>query len=217
MDGYYYKQKLNLEDDLVASGVRDRRVLDAIRRVPRHEFVPEESKGLSYSNIALEIGHGQTISQPAIVALMTELLEVREGDRILEIGTGFGYQAAVLAELGARVFTVERIRPLAERAKATLTKLGYKDRVRIFYGDGSRGLKKFAGREGYDGIVIAAAYHKIPSRLLGQLKKEGGRLVMPVGGPNMQELMLVRRVGDKFELSEWGACTFVPFIVGREG
>ena len=215
MDSYYFKKRLNLEDDLVSFGINDRRVLAAIARVPRHQFVPEESKSLSYSNIPLEIGHGQTISQPVMVALMTQLLEVYEGDKILEVGTGSGYQAAVLAELGARVFTVERIRALADGAKANLNKLGYKDRVMGFYGDGSRGLKKFAGPEGYDGIIVTAAYHDIPSDLLQQLKDKEGKLVMPVGGRGIQELVQIKRVGEKFHRSQWGGCTFVPLIVSQ--
>ena len=216
MDGYYYKQRLNLEDDIVSFGINDRRVLAAIARVPRHEFVPVESKSLSYSNIPLEIGHGQTISQPVMVALMTSLLRVEEGGMILEVGTGSGYQAAVLAELGARVYTVERIAILAERAKAILTKLGYNDRIRVFCADGSKGLKKFAGSEGFDGIIVTAAYRELPPELLRQLSLKEGRLVMPVGQPGLQELVLIKRVGVKFHRSGWGGCTFVPLIVNRE-
>ncbi len=170
-----------VERTIRARGIRDSRVLSAIRAVPRHEFVPHEVQALAYADQPLPIGEGQTISQPYIVALMTELAELQPGNRCLEIGTGCGYQTAVLAEMGASVVTLEIKAGLAKLAEARLRQLGYsEDRVQCHAGDGSRG---FAEAEPYDAIVVTAAAPIVPDSLLSQLA-DGGRLVLPVGPPD---------------------------------
>ncbi len=170
----------------------DPRVLAAIGSVPRHRFVPAGEVEHAYQNRPLPIGHGQTISQPYIVALMTDLLDVKPGHRILEIGTGSGYQAAILAEMGAEVFSIEIIEPLARRAEATLAELGYKSaKVRI--GDGYDGWEEFGL---YDGIIVTAAASHVPPPLVRQLKP-GGRMVIPIGAQFLtQYLQLVEKQAD---------------------
>jgi protein-L-isoaspartate(D-aspartate) O-methyltransferase len=165
------------------------RVMSAMDAVPRHRFVPPRSVGSAYANRPLAIGHGQTISQPYIVALMTELLEPKPGDVMLEVGTGSGYQAAVLAELVARVYTIEIIAPLAESATARLRTLGYRN-VEVRKGDGYYGWPEHAP---FDGIIVTAAASSIPPPLVAQLKP-GGRMVVPVGAPfHAQDLILLRK------------------------
>ena len=165
------------------------RVLAAMDAVPRHRFVPARSIGSAYANRPLAIGHGQTISQPYIVALMTELLEPKPGDVMLEVGTGSGYQAAVLAELVARVYTMEIIAPLAESATTRLRTLGYEN-IEVKKGDGYYGWPEHAP---YDGIIVTAAASSIPPPLVAQLKP-GGRMVIPVGAPfHTQDLILLRK------------------------
>ncbi|MCZ6478120.1 MAG: protein-L-isoaspartate(D-aspartate) O-methyltransferase [Gemmatimonadetes bacterium] len=172
--------------------VEDGRVLGAMRTVPRHLFVPPDLLKLAYADRPLPIGHGQTISQPFIVAAMTELLQVGPGDRILEIGTGSGYQAAVLAEIVGRVFTIEIVEPLAEDAEERLRRLGY-DNVEVRWGDGYYGWEEKAP---FQGIVVTAAASHIPPPLLEQLQP-GGRMVIPVGPPlQVQTLMLVEKRPD---------------------
>ena len=166
------------------------RVLDAMATVPRHEFVPPEQKEAAYRNRPLDIGHRQTISQPFIVALMTDLLDVEAGDRVLEVGTGSGYQAAVLAELVRDVYTIEIVRPLAERAAQTFAQLGAEN-IYSTVGDGYRGWPDHAH---YDAIMVTAAPDHVPKPLIEQLKP-GGRLVMPVGGL-YQELMVMTKNAD---------------------
>jgi len=191
-------------------GVRDTAVLRALSVVPRHEFVPPGSRSLAYADHPLPVGHGQTISQPYIVAFMTEVLEVRPGMKVLEVGTGSGYQAAVLAEIGARVFTVEIFEALATEARARLHRLGYDATVR--YADGNLGWPEEAP---FDAIIVTAAAEHIPPALIEQLAA-GGRLVIPVGSVSrVQELVLV-------EKSAEGALTtrqllpvrFVPLLEG---
>ncbi|MCZ6824682.1 MAG: protein-L-isoaspartate(D-aspartate) O-methyltransferase [Gemmatimonadetes bacterium] len=172
--------------------VEDGRVLGAMRTVPRHLFVPPDLLKLAYADRPLPIGHGQTISQPFIVAAMTELLQVGPGDRILEIGAGSGYQAAVLAEIVGRVFTIEIVEPLAEDAEERLRRLGY-DNVEVRWGDGYYGWEEKAP---FQGIVVTAAASHIPPPLLEQLQP-GGRMVIPVGPPlQVQTLMLVEKRPD---------------------
>jgi protein-L-isoaspartate(D-aspartate) O-methyltransferase len=168
------------------------RVLDAMRAVPRHEFVPGPYRAAAYENRPLPIGHGQTISQPFIVALMTDLLRPAPGDVVLEIGTGSGYQAAVLSRLVARVYTIEIVEALGEQARARLARLGYGN-VEVRVGDGYYGWKEHAP---FDGILVTAAAAHIPPPLVRQLKP-GGRMVIPVGGPfATQQLMLVEKAAD---------------------
>ena len=193
-------------------GIRDERVLRAMLRVPRHLFVPEALQSRAYGDHALPIAANQTISQPFIVARMTELLEVREGDSVLEIGAGSGYQTAVLAALGARVFAIERIPELAREAQARIRSLGiYNATVKCF--DGTLGWSAHAP---YDGVLVAAGGPEVPAPLLEQLKV-GGRLVLPVGqSRESQRLVRVTRTEQGYEGEDHGACAFVP-LIGRFG
>ncbi len=195
-----------VEEQIVRRGVRDDEVLAALRCVPRHLFVGEGSAGEAYADTPLPIGHGQTISQPYMVALMTSLLGVDVRSRVLEVGAGSGYQTAVLAEMAGEVFAVERLAPLAERARATLTRLGYTN-VQLAIGDGAEGWREQAP---FQGILVAAAADSIPPQLLGQLA-DGGRLVIPIGRGE-QVLTVVERVGDEFEERHDTRCRFVPLI-----
>jgi protein-L-isoaspartate(D-aspartate) O-methyltransferase len=174
----------------LAGGAMDARVIDALRTVPRHAFVPEAVSHLAYADSPLPIGLGQTISQPYIVALMTHLLRVKPGDRVLEIGTGSGYQAAVLARLAREVYSVEIVGELGRRAAQTLSRLTYAN-VATRIGDGYQGWEEHAP---YDGIMVTAAPDHIPPALVAQLRP-GGRLVIPVGA-NRQDLMVVAKAAD---------------------
>jgi protein-L-isoaspartate(D-aspartate) O-methyltransferase len=195
-------------NQLRARGIRDERVLQAMAAIPRDLFVPGESAADAYADEALPIGAGQTISQPYMVAQMTELLTVKPGDRVLEIGTGSGYQAAVLAWLGASVTTIERHQSLIADAQERLNAAGLADRVQILLDDGSLGHAEGAP---YDGIIVTAAAPAIPNELREQLA-DGGRLVIPVGPRDRQILMLVTRHGDEWTEEADGACVFVPLI-----
>jgi protein-L-isoaspartate(D-aspartate) O-methyltransferase len=183
-----------LDDQILARGVRDERVLDAMGRVMRHCFIPKDDLAWAYGDGPLPIGHGQTISQPYIVALMTEMLEVKSHHIVLEIGSGSGYQAAILAELANEVHTVEFIPALAQRARENLSNLGY-TQVHVHTGDGSKGWPENAP---YERILVAAAAPEVPYPLLDQLA-DGGRLVIPVGDRTYQRLELWRRDRDDFE------------------
>jgi protein-L-isoaspartate(D-aspartate) O-methyltransferase len=192
--------------------ILDERVLAAMAAVPRDAFVPEHERAFAYDDGPLPIGAGQTISQPYIVARMTELLRVTPGDRVLDIGTGSGYQAAVLAELGCRVTSIERDPGLADAARERLAALGFGDRVEIRVGDGSVGVLSGAP---WDGIVVAAAAPEIPHPLREQLG-EGRRLVIPVGRRGRQDLLVVERRGNEWTERSDGPCVFVP-LVGEGG
>ena len=197
-------------DQLLARDIRDERVLAAMDAVPRDLFVPERERDLAYRDGPLPIAGGQTISQPYIVARMVELLHVGPGDRVLEVGTGSGYAAAVLAELGCRVTTIERDPGLANDARRRLADLGYADRVDVRMGDGSLGLPNGAP---WDGIVVAAAAPAVPAALREQLG-DGRRLVIPVGSRRNQQLMVVERHGNEWVETSDGAVVFVPLIGG---
>jgi protein-L-isoaspartate(D-aspartate) O-methyltransferase len=192
-------------------GISDQPVLEAMERVPRELFVSEEDRGRAYDDAPLSIGYGQTISQPYMVALICEVAAVRPGDRVLDIGTGSGYQAAVLAELGADVHTVERIPELAEQAQANLEAAGY-EQVAVHVGDGSLGLPD-AGP--FDAIPVAAAAPDLPEALYEQLTPRG-RLVVPVGGPDGQRLQVVVRSPEGPAVARSVPCRFVP-LVGAQG
>ena len=188
-----------------ARGVRDARVLEAMRKVPRHRFMPESQRAHAYDDRPLPIAHGQTISQPYIVALMSELADVKPGDTVLEVGTGSGYQAAVLAEMGVKVFSIEIIEPLAKQATATLSELGYGNKVEVRHGDGYAGWPE---RAPFDAVIVTAAPPKIPKPLQQQLKV-GGRLVIPVG-KHYQSLIRVTRTKDGFREESVIPVRFVP-------
>jgi len=193
-------------------GITNPLVLDALVHVPRHHFVPDTQRAAAYGDHALSIGCQQTISQPYIVALMTDALDLQPGDRVLEVGTGSGYQAAILAEMGMDVYTIERVPELYEQAKASLESLGYEVHCRL--GDGYDGWPEFAP---YDGIIATAAPDEIPPALLDQLA-DGGRLVIPVGPRHgYQNLWKIIRHGDEIQKINLGGVAFVPFIVdGRQ-
>jgi protein-L-isoaspartate(D-aspartate) O-methyltransferase len=193
-----------VERQLERRGITDPRVLAAMRKVPRHQFVPSEQRASAYEDRPLPIGHGQTISQPYIVAAMTELLAPKPSHRVLEIGTGSGYQAAVLAELCREVYSIEIVEPLAKRAKLDLERLGYKN-VKVIAGDGYRGLPKHAP---FDGIIVTAAPERIPEPLLEQLAI-GARMVLPVGGKE-QELRVIERTRTGYEERRVFGVRFVP-------
>ena len=199
-----------LERQIAARGVRDPRVLAAMAAVPRHLFVPERLRDEAYADHPLPIGHDVTISQPYIVALMTELAQVDPGDRALDVGTGSGYQAAVLAALGARVSSVEIIEPLATKARERLAKLGYDVEVR--HGDGWAGWPE---RAPFDVIIVAAAPREVPPALVEQLA-EGGRLVIPVGGAEQELQVLTRRGGSISRRTEIPV-RFVPMTGKAQG
>ena len=185
-------------------GITNARVLAALGKVPRHEFVPAELRPRAYDDHALSIGHGQTISQPFVVAFMTEQLDPRSGDRVLEIGTGSGYQAAVLAQLVGEVYTIEIVDALAQRAGTDLKRLGYTN-IRTRAGDGSRGWPDAAP---FDSIIVACAPESVPQPLVDQLR-DGGRMIIPVGPDWDQKLVLLRKQGQKLEER---AVLFVRFV-----
>jgi protein-L-isoaspartate(D-aspartate) O-methyltransferase len=200
-----------VEHQLRRRGIRDQRVLGAMLEVPRHEFVPGAFVGAAYDDRPLPIGESETISQPYIVAAMTEAARVEPGAKVLEIGTGSGYQAAVLAQMGAKVYSVERNFQLAEAARTRLGRLGYQE-VEVIWGDGSEGYPAAAP---YDVIIVTAAAPRPPQMLLEQLA-EGGRMVIPVGDLRRQDLQLISRHGDQLSLKVLDPCQFVP-LIGSHG
>lgn len=216
-DRTFQRRRLRLVEMLREKGIQDERVLAAIATVPRHLFVEPALRARAYEDVALPIGMKQTISQPFTVAYQTQLLEVQPGDRVLEIGTGSGYQAAVLCVLGARVFTIERHRMLLERAVERLEALGF--RVTARHGDGSLGWPAFAP---FDGIVVTAGAAHVPKALCEQLRlpeaaRPGGRLVIPVGDARHQVMMRVRRRGfDSFATETLHSFRFVPLISEKD-
>ncbi|MGB7913028.1 MAG: protein-L-isoaspartate(D-aspartate) O-methyltransferase [Desulfobaccales bacterium] len=198
-------------EQIRARGVADPRVLAALRRVPRHRFIPEHLWSQAYADYPLPIGEDQTISQPYIVALMTEILELKETDRVLEVGTGSGYQAAILAELAAQVFSIDRKGGLADYARSILESLGYRN-IRIRVGDGTLGWPEEAP---FDGIIVTAGAPQVPRPLVEQLAR-GGRLVIPVGDAFTQTLTCVRQTGEGLKYEYHGGCRFVR-LIGKYG
>jgi len=205
-DSFANTRERMVDDQIEARGVSDPAVLEAMRATPRHEFVLDRYLDQAYADHPLPIDYGQTISQPYIVALMTEMLAVQSGDRVLEIGTGSGYQAAVLAEMGIEVYTVEIIPELASQATQRLADLGYTN-VQTLNVDGYFGWEEYAP---YDAIIVTAAPDHLPQPLIAQLK-DGGRLVIPIGPVGaVQTLWVFERIGEEIEATNWGAVRFVP-------
>ncbi len=200
-----------VNQQIAGRGIRDARVLHAMRQIPRHAFVPEAMRAQAYDDHPIAIGRGQTISQPYMVGLMTEALELRPEDRVLEVGTGSGYQAAVLAALAKEVYTIERHPELARRARETLARLGITN-VHVEEGDGSAGLPAHAP---YDAIIVTAGGPHIPQPLTQQLAL-GGRLVCPAGDRKVQQLYRVVRDVKGFQTTRGLKCVFVP-LIGDEG
>lgn len=199
-----------VRDQIVARGVADPRVLEAMRRVPRHEFIPADRRGEAYQDWPLPIGYGQTISQPYIVAFMTAALDPRPTDRVLEIGTGSGYQAAVLAGLVAEVYTMEIVEPLARRAEADLRRLGYAN-VKVRAGNGYLGWPEAAP---FDAIIVTCAPEDVPRALAEQLRA-GGRMIIPVGSQwGAQELYLLRKTATGMRRQAVLPVRFVPMVGG---
>jgi protein-L-isoaspartate(D-aspartate) O-methyltransferase len=199
-----------LVERLRDGGIRSAEVLDVIRKTPRHLFVDEALASRAYEDTALPIGYNQTISQPFVVAAMTELIIAAQPGRVLEVGTGSGYQAAVLAQLVPKVYTVERIEPLVKLARQRFRQLGLSN-VRAAHSDGTVGLPDFAP---YDAIIVTAASEIIPEALLEQLAPDGGRLVIPIGGREAQTLTLITRSEDGIERVSLDPVVFVPLLGG---
>ncbi len=204
---YKALRDLMVDTQLIPRGIKDKRVLEAMRKVPRHLFVPESIRHDAYEDMALPIGDGQTISQPYMVASMTELLELKGDEKVLEIGTGSGYQAAVLSELSKEVYTIERIPSLAEKAKKILRDLGYNN-VYVIVGDGTKGYEE---KSPFDRIIITAAAPVIPQPLKDQLKDDG-IIVAPVGERFSQILIRLKRQKGAFIEEYHFPCVFVPLI-----
>ncbi len=201
-----YREKM-IQNQLIGRGISDKRVLDAMMKVERHRFVDEALQPRAYNDCALPIGYGQTISQPYIVALTLENLKLKGDEKVLEIGTGSGYQTALLAELSGSVFSIERISQLASQARNRLDELGYIN-VAIRVSDGTLGWKEFAP---FDAIVVSAASKKIPERLLEQLSISG-KLIIPIGGSFGQKLKIFENENNKIEEKTICNCIFVPLI-----
>jgi protein-L-isoaspartate(D-aspartate) O-methyltransferase len=200
-----------VEEQIRGKGIKDELVLAAMRKVPRHRFVEQSLQEQAYNDYPLPIFGGQTISQPYMVALMTECLQLKGDERVLEVGTGSGYQAAILAEIADKVYSIERDPHLARTARELLSELNYMN-VIIKVGDGTSGWREFAP---FDGIIVTAGSPVIPQPLQEQLR-DGGRLVVPVGSSSFQNLMCIERKGSKLKSQEVCGCTFVP-LIGNHG
>ncbi len=213
-EGAWAAERMAMVDVVRHHGVHDPRILAALARIPRHRFIPagERQFETAYADHPWAIGHGQTISQPYIVAYMTERLGVRPGDRVLEIGTGSGYQAALLAELGARVFSVERVPALAAHARMVFASEGYADRIRVRVGDGYDG---WPGESPFDVILGTCAPETVPATLVAQLGEEG-RMMLPIGSEyGFQSLVFIRKHAGQVERAEDLSVRFVPMVAGQ--
>lgn len=210
-DFQYRGLRKKLVDEIRLKGIKDERVLNAINNVPRHKFMDSGFIRFAYKDQAFPIAAGQTISQPFTVAFQTELLCVNQQDKVLEIGTGSGYQAAVLAEMGAKVYTIERQRELFLRSQALLQELNYN--INFFYGDGYKGLPTYGP---FDRVLITAAAPEIPEKLISQLKT-GGRMVLPFGRGGSQVMVVVEKTADnETRITEHGSFVFVPMLKGKQ-
>ena len=198
-----------VDSQLRARGISDQRVLDAMTRVPRHEFVPERYRDQAYEDHPLPIGEDQTISQPYIVVVMLQALKLSSTDNVLEIGTGSGYVTALLAQLTAQVTSMERHPALADAAREMLDNMGYKN-VRVVAGDGTRGFPEAAP---YDAILVSAAAAELPSALVSQLA-EGGRMIIPIGGAEAQQLQYIEKLNGQPQITLRELCRFVPLVSG---
>jgi protein-L-isoaspartate(D-aspartate) O-methyltransferase len=209
MKDYAVARRRMVREQLVDAGISDRRVLAAMEEMPRHLFVPKLLQHRAHQPSALPIGHGQTISKPFTVGLMTSLLELQGHEHVLEVGTGSGYQAAILARLARSVISVERIRPLAERSRVMLAKLGVEN-INILAHDGSEGVHDHAP---FDAIMVTACASSVPTHLVSQLK-DGGHLLIPISKGNDQILYRYRRQGEEVSIEESVSCRFVPLLSG---
>ena len=206
-DAFEQLRQRMVETQIIPRGVREKRVIEAMEKVPRHRFVADEAAPMAYSDMALPSSEGQTISQPYMVALMSELLELKGDEKVLEIGTGSGYQTAVLAELAAQVYTIEFFNGLSEMAKKTLGELGYEN-IYFLVGDGSKGWPEAAP---FQGIIVTAAAPEIPPPLFKQLA-EGGNIVIPVGARDSQRLIKGKKHNGRLIEEEHTFCSFVPLL-----
>jgi protein-L-isoaspartate(D-aspartate) O-methyltransferase len=209
---YPSPQDVMIQTQVIERGIRDARVVSALRATPRDKFFPGQMKAQAFADRAAPIGHGQTISQPYIVALMSSALDVNPDHRVLEIGTGSGYQTAILSKLAGEVFTVERVKPLLDTAWERLMDLNLRN-IHYRFGDGTRGWPEQAP---FDRILVTAAAPEIPQQLLLSQLKDDGFAVVPIGGEEHQLLTLIRRHGQRLETTNLGACRFVK-LVGQEG
>mgnify|MGYP001373538871 FL=1 len=211
LDSYKHKGLRNkLVEELINKGIKDLSVLDAIANVPRHLFMDSGFIDHAYQDKAFPIGSGQTISQPFTVAFQTELLNVKKGDKILEIGTGSGYQAAVLCEIGAKVFTIERIKELYRKTSIFLPSINYRPK-KMIYGDGYIG---YVEESPYDGIIVTAGASEIPEKLFTQLKI-GGRLVVPIGAEVQKMVLYIKKAENEYEIKDFGDFQFVPLLKNK--
>jgi protein-L-isoaspartate(D-aspartate) O-methyltransferase len=209
---YHAERESMVQNQLIARGISDPRVLDAMRQVPRHQFLPKRIREVAYRDGALPIGRKQTISQPFVVGLMSQMLALKGHEQVLEVGTGSGYQTAILCELAQHVVSLERHPLLAGRAGDVLAKLGY-DNIDIHIGDGSQGLADMAP---YDAIIVTAAAPALPDPLRLQMHPDGGRMVLPIGANDGQHLELIVRQGDNWSIERTIKVRFVP-LIGRHG
>ena len=210
--GIVAEKRQHLIEDLRTAGIHDEKVLQAMAEIPREQFLDRTFAGRAYEDSALPIGEGQTISQPFTVAFQTQILDLKPNEKVLEIGTGSGYQTAILAHLGLKIFTIERHIALLETARKRLEALGF-DRVLSRAGDGTRGWPEYAP---FDAILVTAGAPDVPESLTKQLSPNGGRMVIPVGDKQRQRMYLIRRDGEELSGEELSDFSFVP-LIGKEG